>query len=547
MFKKIAFLAVILIAAVLGIRAAVSYNAYLINNPALAYTSTYTLNLATTPQGGGITHLSAQAILSTATVASSSFTDGRVSTGSVTVANTSALLAASATNQITIAATATVLAAGATNYLVVLTTSALSASSATVTYNGNPLRVNHEWFVASTTSGTAANIATAINKFYGIAATRTNSEVDLIASPAGAVTNNRTLKVNTSSITVGGATFGGGHNNRLATSVLTVNGIAYPAGYNWIVADTSSGTATSIAFLLNHIAGLKASASGTVVYSTATASGTAGNAFTLVSSQPSYMTATAATYSGGRSNANVCINLTCVTQGTDWTAVATASGTAKAISDAITANATLHQLVNSTWTAAGVVNTTTTVTGAATNYVFSTNVPSYLTLSHATLVGGQTSAFIGGTSPITIPAHGYGTGLGVIYSTGTGNVTISPLVNGATYYVAVIDANHIALSTTSAAAIAGNYIVLGTQSTVGPHTFNLVPNLVTGTPGLAWQSSSDCTNWSNMNVSSVTFASPYVASTTSWDFGTVSFKCIRAVFTGPSTGAVNIQVPISGN
>ena len=62
-----------------------------------------------------------------------------------------------------------------------------------------------------------------------------------------------------------------------------------------------------------------------------------------------------------------------------------------------------------------------------------------------------------GTNRITISGHGYSTGDAVVYNATSAD---TGLVSGTTYYVAVVDANTISLSTTEANALAGTVIVL---------------------------------------------------------------------------------------
>ena len=56
-----------------------------------------------------------------------------------------------------------------------------------------------------------------------------------------------------------------------------------------------------------------------------------------------------------------------------------------------------------------------------------------------------------GTNRITISGHGYSTGDAVVYNATSAD---TGLVSGTTYYVAVVDADTIALSTTEANALA---------------------------------------------------------------------------------------------
>lgn len=521
------------------------YSAYLVPiGTSVSYNQNYTINLNAIPNQTGMNSLSAQAIYSTTSFNAASFTDGRESTGSVVVASTSGLAGATATNQMTVAATSVILAASATDFITVAAT--FSVTTAVVNYNGNHLTAGTDWFFTNTTTGTAVSLATALSKFSGLTAIRTASTVNLTAVPAGANGNNRTLSVNTVALTIGGAHFGGGHNNRLAGAIITVNGHQYPQGGAWSVQDTSTGTATSIAAFLNRISGLRANATSSVVYSTATTAGANGNTFSLSSTAPSYLTVTSANYAGGVDNAYVKINGVKLTQGSSWNVGATTSATAKAISDAIVASSSLNTIVVSTWTSS-TVSINSLATGSTVNYTLSTNAPSSLTVSGSALTGGLPAAWSSGGSVINIPAHGLSTGLGVLYSTSTSNISVSGLHWGTTYYIGVIDANNIALSSSSALAQAGTYIVLGAPATTGPHTFVLTPQSYGGTAGLAWYGSNDGINYNIIAGSSVTYSAPSSTPASSlWDFGNVNYKYIQLQVTAPTTGGLALAVKVNG-
>lgn len=519
---------------------AAAYTGTLVNKTALAYDSTYAIDMNTVVRGG-ITSLSAQGVYSRATIAASTFNDGRVSTGAITVTNPADLASNVATNQITLAATPVLLAASATNYLTILSTS--SISNAVISYGPNKVRQGHEWTTVATTSGTAQAITNAFNKYAGMTATRSGDVVSLSLTP-GAAGNGKTLSSNVGNITVGGAAFGGGHNSRIANAVITCNGQRLRQGYEWYAAETSSGSATNLAAIMNKVTGVRASAAGSVVYSTAATYGTASNAIALTSNAPSYLTVANPTYSGGKDRAYVRINGVTLTNGVDWTSVATASGTAKAISDAILANASLNGRITASSTL-GVVSITSLIAGASQNYTLVTNYPSQLTLSGANMTGGLTPAYALNSSAITVAGHGLTTALPVLYSA---SPAVSPLVSGTTYYSAKIDANTIALATSKSNALAGTYITLTSSSTTGPHTSTLSPLAYTGTAGFFWEGSNDGSNYNPIDISSITYSSPSgTPTTTTWDFGVVGTRYVRLNVTAPTTGGLNLAVTLNGN
>jgi hypothetical protein len=545
MFKKCA-IGLSIIGVLACVRYAVGdwvYNANLVNETGLAYNKSYPLNLNQTPNQAGIQRITAQALYSTATLATDTFSDGSVSTASITVASTSGLVAAQATDHITLANTATLLAASATNQFTVVSTAGISGI--TLTYNTSKLKEGRDWFAVPTTSGTAASIVTALNGFYGIQSALGGSVVYTTATIAGAAGNAYSFASSSPTlVSTASFQFTNGHDAALTNAYITVNGQVFAQGTSWQVTDTSSGTATSIASIVNLVPGISANAAGSVVYATATVAGLSGNNFTITSSSPSFMTVATPNFTGGADNAKICINGTCVVQGTNWTRVATASGTAKAISDAITANGVLSLIVKSTWTAGGVVYSTSTSVGVLTNYTLTSSTPSALSVSHPTYVGGQDSAWTINTGSIHIPNHGFTTALPVLYTTGT--VAIGGLTNQTTYYVVVVDASDVELATTSARAQSGLFVTLTSSSTAGPHTYTLAPLTFSGTPSFKWQASNDCTNWVDMNISSVTFSSPYAAGNTFWDFGVAGMQCIQLNVIGPTQGGMAIQVRVNG-
>jgi hypothetical protein len=112
--------------------------------------------------------------------------------------------------------------------------------------------------------------------------------------------------------------------------------------------------------------------------------------------------------------------------------------------------------------------------------------------------------------------------------------------------VARLGTGSIALSTTSAQAVAGSYIVLAAPSSTGSHTFTLTPDALSGTASFKWQGSNDNVNWSDLAVSSVTFATPYTAGSSSWDFAHYNYRYARVNFIKPTTGGVALAVTING-
>ena len=234
-----------------------------------------------------------------------------------------------------------------------------------------------------------------------------------------------------------------------------------------------------------------------------------------------------------------------------WTSVATASGTAKSISDAIMANATLNAVMVSTWGANGVVYATATAVG--------TDLSSYAMVSSSPAALGITSFLNGSASDIDLTAdtievsnHRLGTGVPVLFRK-TSGTSPSPLTAETTYYALPVTSKTVRLSTTSAQAAAGTYINLLSQT--GSGAFSLIPLPIAGTPSFKWQVSTDGTTFSDVTatiygvtVSSVSMTS-YTAggASTAWDFGPTNYKTLRAKVIAPTAGAIDLKITGSGS
>ncbi len=552
MKRLYAIVGTIALAAALA-RASWVYSGYLVNQTVTA-NQNFALNLNTTPNASGIVSVTAQAVYSTVTLPTDTFNDGRVSTASITVISNTGISSATATNQITVAATAVITSSSSSNSLVVLSTNGLTG--ATITLNGNTIH-NSGWRI-DLASHTATDIAAQINlQAYAVIATAASTTIGLVARTPGAAGNLFTLVSSTpTALSATALHFTGGQNDPLQNQTLTINGTIFKNAYSWNIPNTgpvtSSGTATSIANLISHVAGMRASAAGSVVYATATVVGTAANAFTITSSTPSAITVAHPTFTGGVDNAVITVDGVPLTQGIDWLKGGTVTQTAAAIAAAMNANSTLHSIVVST-NIAGVVFSTSTAVGTLSNYTLTTSTASRISVSNPTFVGGSDSSFTINAPTIAIASHGYATGAAVLLSTG-GVAAPLPLINRTTYYVIAVDANDIELATTSARAFANQYLTFTSSSTTGPHTFTLTPLVFTGTPGLQWAVSNDCVNYTNLtqtslgvSVSSLTIASPWTAGSTTWNLGPVNYQCLEAIVAGPTTGGLSLKVQINGS
>lgn len=259
------YLAGALFMAMIARASVIVYNAQLVNETALAYNNTYTLDI----QSNGINALSAQAVYSSATVANVTFGDGRRSTGSFTVADYTALSSASAVNHITVA-------------------SNTGLENATIIVPGFTFRNSVDWAPGNTSSNTAVNIKNALSQVPYLSVSAAGNVVYATATYGsyynsfGMVSTNAGLQVFT-------PTFVGGRDNAIAR----INGVNLQQGREWTAATSNAATATSLASAINAASllntKLTAAAVGAVVTSTSTKNGALFN-YLITSSTPTALT-----------------------------------------------------------------------------------------------------------------------------------------------------------------------------------------------------------------------------------------------------------------
>jgi hypothetical protein len=324
---------------------------------------------------------------------------------------------------------------------------------------------------------------------------------------------------------------------------LIVNGKRLRHGYDWGSPNGTSLTTTAlaaadIATVCNKLTLVSASTTAaTVVTLTARTKGTAGNALTLVK-YGSGLAVGGAKFTGGLDPAVIIINgVSIPTISTDTVAHEVAYLVAQ-----INANATLSPLITAS-DASPLVNLTAKTVGV--NAYTTTSNFSGITAASAAMSGGEASAYTLNSPTIHSLAHGLTTSVPVLY---TSTFTLGGLTTGTTYYTIALDANNFQLATTSTDAAAGNYITLTSSSTAGPHTFTVTPTATTGSWGAYWMTSDDDTDWTEMpvTVSSITFATPFTTSTTTWDLGTINHRYLRFHVAAGSGGSIKAQVAVTG-
>lgn len=338
---------------------------------------------------------------------------------------------------------------------------------------------------------------------------------------------------------------------------------------NWALdVVTASNTACNIAAAIQAtgivLSTCSVGTSAGIIYSTATYPGSIWNGFGINSS--SITALSSSTFSGGQDNQSFSINGKTFVANRDFFPVTSTAQTATNIATAISNSSTSINVVASAL--ASVVRATSTVVGVAANYVMTSSSNTALSLSPTVIIsgsqgtgamtGGTNSAYVIGTSTISIPGNTFGTGQAVLYTQGVN--AIVGLTNQTTYFVIDIPPTTIGpfimLSASSTGAVLGApAIVLNSSQTLAAaDTYTLAPLAITGTPSLKWVVSNDNINWIPFTttplgqpISSATYSAYNSTGTvTIYDFGHLDYGYLGASLTGPLTGALNAAIKIIG-
>lgn len=310
------------------------------------------------------------------------------------------------------------------------------------------------------------------------------------------------------------------------------------AGRDWTYGATAALTAASVGAALATVPYLSVNVVGNVIYTTAP-TGAYYNSIAMTTNRPTNLAISSPTFLGGVDAAVISVAGFQLQAGRDFTVGATSSLSAANLVTAINAKTLLNTFVVAT-SIGNAVTLRTRLAGSYYNFPLASSNVSASTVSAVAMTNGITPSWTLGSGAITIPSHGYTLALPILYVQGT-SAAIGGLVTGTTYYAVPIDANTIGLSSTSVVAQTGTFISLTSSSTLNTQaTYALNPlAYVTGSAGFAWQVSNDNVSWTNMAVTSVTYATP---ATTSWALGTIGYTYLGLNVTGPTSGALNLKV-----
>lgn len=540
----------------------------LVNEPAAEVAKSFVIDL----NQAGVSRVSAQIVYSTASPAAVTFIDGTTSTGTITISSNSFLATAQSTDTIIISSNTALVGAAASDSISISSNGylVLTTTAETINFYGSTLTINKDFLPTAFSTKTAQNLATAINGLgiYGVTATTncltstvpvcTGSSVTIVANAFGAAFNVFTLVSSTpSALTVTTSPFSGGKD----PASFTFNGNLFVSSKNWFVdVNFATNTAVNIANMLNFSTYSITAATATIgastgVVLTAITSGTAGNSYTLFSSTPSALAMGTTNFVNGRNAAVLKFNGFSFTNGIDWLTGTTASATARNISNMFATNPVISTMINSTWTANGIVFSTSTAVNIS-SYTFYSSTQAALTVSSTQTFTGDGSAIgafsTGTASMINLvtdfisTTNAFTTGMAVLFSTTTGTSPV-PLVNQTTYFALNATPLTFQLAFTATGAIAGLPINITTATATGGGSFSLTPLPFNGNASAAWQVSNDSVTWAVVNVSSLSFTSSTLQnSTTYWDFGNINARYLRLNYSTPTAGGVNMKVYLNG-
>lgn len=360
------------------------------------------------------------------------------------------------------------------------------------------------------------------------------------------VSNNTVLTTATATNSIVVASTSGSIGDSLVITQLTKPGaLVLTAGRDWNYKATVDLTAASIKTALDKVSkDFTTGRSAATLTLTATTPGANANAIRVGTNNTDTLTVGAATFTGGRNATVVTINGYQFKAGVNFAVGAAASDTATNLKNAINARSGLLSQV-----AAGTATSSVTVQslhpGTVYNFGTTSSNGTGIQPLHATMVGGADAAWALGSKNITVATHGFALALPVLYRLGAGAAAISGLTGETTYYAIPVDANTLQLASSANNAVAGTGIVLASSSTLtASKSYSLLPLAwTTGSAGFAWQVSNDNSNWSNVDITSITWSGN---GSQAWDFGQINQRYLGLNVTKPTAGAINLSVTATG-
>ena len=341
----------------------------------------------------------------------------------------------------------------------------------------------------------------------------------------------------------------------LTGACLTVANSVLCYGPQWAKGATVTATAVNLAAAISRLPNLAASNVAGVVYATATY-GSYANSWKFVSNNTS-VTVNTANMVGGADNAVLKIGGVALTQGVQWQAGASTTTAVLSLGNAI-AGAGLSLSTAAQAGGIGVIVATSTLNGTAYNYTLVSSTPTALSVWQPVMVGGLNPGDTLGSGILTAgSATGLVNALPVLWTIGS-NPAIGGLTTGTTtYYAYPVSATQFELVKYASSAFAGApasdfVVVTGTNSQVGAHTYTIAPLAFSaGFSTFTWQSSDDNADWvtsaytGNVSTAAIVITTLSTAQDLPIDFGVFNYRYLRLNFQAPSSGAVNLVVPVN--
>lgn len=318
-------------------------------------------------------------------------------------------------------------------------------------------------------------------------------------------------------------------------------------GVNWATRSTTDLTAQSLANALRTVPFLSVSVVGSVVYTT-TPAGSYYNTISLVSNNGNVVVASPF-FTGGRDNATIGINGEILQQHVAWSSDGSPSDVATSIAAAINASPSLSRYIFAQ-TSTRTVLLTSNFNGAVYNYSLTSSTPGELVPSSPFMTAGTDADFTLNSTLFTASGGSkLTTALPVLYEQGSSPV-IGGLTDQTTYYAIPVLGDSFMLATDAASAIAGNVnlvTITSTNTQPSPNSYTFAPLPISGTPSFKWQVSNDSTNWSDLQVASVTVSSySNPPALFIWSFGSIGTRFVRLKVKAPTTGGLYINAQLFG-
>lgn len=287
---------------------------------------------------------------------------------------------------------------------------------------------------------------------------------------------------------------------------------------------------TELTALIDALDGLSATDDATDITITVDTPGTVPNSWSITGTGT--FAALDIEFTGGQDAATVTVAGHTLVEGDDFTAETSNNVTADNLAAAIDA---LDE-VQAANPAAAIITVKAATVGTAGNAIDTSQTGLGVTVEQATLENGEDSAVDGVEFTISIPSHGYSTGVKVNYDV-LGGTTLDNLVNNTDYWVIKVDDDTIALALTEEDAIDDVRIeIADADDAVGGGSFQLTPTTID--VDIVVSASNDATEWVELESDSLSATGALL-----YEYPTVSFRYLK-VEVDPNDSEAGVEVTL---